>query len=228
MILNKDIYTRAVYLFDDPDILSAFSNNLIQFQKIMYPFLLNGVNIITAPTGVSELLSSQTPPVGQTEIVNGTGESTYTLSITPVPNADIVIYNGTTIDTGASYNAEGNSVTFSSPLNVGDTGYVEWYYGGAFTGDFVKAAGTFPVNSLQQRVIDMLARATVISWADKEKNFLLDIRNLLNDTDFHLHSPASSLKSKIEWVNNLRLELFNLQNKLDWDLRNQNRSYYGY
>lgn len=228
MITNKSIYARAIYLIDDPDISNAYANNIIQFQKIMYPFLENGVSIITAPTGVSALLSSQTPPQGQTEVIDGTGESTYVLSVTPLENSDIVAYVNNTIDTGAVYSAENNSITFSAPVATGVTAAVEWYYGGAFTGDFSTVSGKFPLSSLEQRVIDLLARATVISWADKERNFLLDIRNLLNDTDFQLHSPAASLRAKTDWVKELRLEIFNLQNKLDWDLRNQNRSYYGY
>lgn len=228
MITNKSIYARAIYLIDDPDISNAYANNIIQFQKIMYPFLENGVSIITAPTGVSALLSSQTPPQGQTEVIDGTGESTYVLSVTPLENSDIVAYVNNTIDTGAVYSAENNSITFSIPVATGVTAAVEWYYGGAFTGDFSTINGNFPLSSLEQRVIDLLARATVISWADKERNFLLDIRNLLNDTDFQLHSPANSLRAKTEWVKELRLEIFNLQNKLDWDLRNRNRSYYGY
>ena len=67
-----------------------------------------------------------------------------------------------------------------------------------------------------------------IGWADKEQNFMLDIRNLLNDTDFKLHSPANSLKSKMDWVNSLRFEIYTLQTKLDWDLRNITISYYNY
>lgn len=228
MITNKSVYSRAVHLIDDPDISNAYSNNIIQFQKIMYPFLENGVSIITAPTGVSALLSAQTPPKGQTEVIEGTGDTTYVLSTTPLEDSDIVAYIDNKIDNGIIYNAEDNSITFSSPLSLGTAAAVEWYYGGAFTGDFSTINGNFPLSSLEQRVIDLLARATVISWADKERNFLLDIRNLLNDTDFQLHSPANSLRAKTEWVKELRLEIFNLQNKLDWDLRNRNRSYYGY
>ena len=81
---------------------------------------------------------------------------------------------------------------------------------------------------MRQRVVEILARCMVIAWADKEQNFMLDIRNLLNDTDFRLHSPANSLKSKREWVNDLRFEIYTLQTKLDWDLRNITKSHYNY
>lgn len=228
MILNKEIYNRAVNLIDDPDISRAYFNDVIKFQKIMYPFLINGVNIITAPTAVCAMLSEQDTPDGKLEVFEGTGADEYTLSTIPQENADMSFYIGTVLDSGAVYNDVTNSVKFSKAVEVGEQCSVEWYYGGGFKGDFSKINGKLPLGSLVERVKDLLSRATVISWADKEKNFLLDIRNLLTDTDFKIHSPASSLRAKIEWVQNLRLEIFNLQNKLDWDLRNQNRSYYGY
>ena len=125
---------------------------------------------------------------------------------------------------------DASKVTFSKELPNDSKALVEYYSDGSFDADFsnITKKNNVPAASLEQRVIDMLARATVISWADKEKNFLLDIRNLLNDTDFKLHSPANSTKSKVEWVADLRNEIFNLQNKLDWDMRNRARSRYGY
>lgn len=228
MISNKEIFDRVVNLIDDPDISRAYYSDTIRFQKIMYPFLMNGVSIITAPTGVCELLAQREDPSGQLEVLDGNGSETYLLSTTPAVGADMAFYIGSEKDDGATYDATLNQVTFSKPVEEGTNCSIEWYAGGAFTGDFGKLNGKMPLDSLVQRVKDLLARATVIAWADKEKNFLLDIRNLLTDTDFRIYSPANSLKSKMDWVSNLRREIFNLQNKLDWDLRNQNRSYYGY
>lgn len=228
MITYKEIYERAINLFDDPNILKAYLSDPIKFQKIMLPFLINGVSIITAPTGVCETLVYQIGPSGQREEFQGEGGRTFTVSIIPEADSDIVCYINGEIDQGAIFDKENQQVTYSRDINTNETCSIEWYYSGAFTGDFAKISGKLPVASLQARVIDLLARATVISWADKERNFLLDIRNLLNDTDFKLHSSASSLSSKVAWVKELRQEIFNLQNKLDWDLRNQNTSFYGY
>lgn len=228
MITNKEIYQRVVHLIDDPDINSFYLSNIIDFQKTLYPFLVNGVGIITAPTSVSDILTQTDPPQGTMEIIEGNGGAAYSLTMPHIENCDVVCYIDGVPDASAVYNQESNSVQFSSDVPEGTKAAVEFYFAGGFTGDFSKIAGKFPVASLTERVKDLLAKATVIAWADKQKNFLLDIRNLLNDTDFKLHSPANALKSKMEWVDDLREEIFNLQNKLDWDLRNRNRSFYGY
>lgn len=228
MILNKDIYERAINLIDDPDINEYYATNIIDFQKTMYPFLQNGVSVLTAPPSVCALLAQQEPPEGTTEIIAGTGEATYSLTMPYINSADVAAYINGEVDKGAVYNSAQNSITFSTNVDAGTECSVEFYFAGAFNGDFSEVNGKFPLNYLEERLKDLLARVTVISWADKQKNFLLDIRNLLTDTDFKLHSPASSVKAKMEWVQDLRLEVFNLQNKLDWELRNRNRSYYGY
>lgn len=233
MISFSDIYQRAINLIDDPDISRAYANNPIEFKRIMYNFLVNGVSIITAPTAVCDALALQTAPIGKGEEIIGTGVKEYTLTIEIPEGADIMVY---TVDAKGrmivDYDAEvkDGKVTFSKELPNDSKALVEYYSDGSFDADFsnITKKNNVPAASLEQRVIDMLARATVISWADKEKNFLLDIRNLLNDTDFKLHSPANSTKSKVEWVADLRNEIFNLQNKLSWDMRNRARSRYGY
>lgn len=228
MILNKDIYNRVINLIDDPDINELYFSNTVAFQKTLYPFLLNGISIITAPTGVCEALTQTVAPSGTTEILEGNGTAIYSLSMAYIPNSEVVCYINDKVDNGAEYNEANNSVTFSENVPEGEKCSVEFYFAGGFDIDFKILSGRLPANSLESRVVDLLVRATIISWADKQKNFLLDIRNLLTDTDFKFYSPANSLKAKVEWVENLRWEIFNLQNKLDWDLRNQNRSFYGY
>lgn len=231
MISFSDVYERAFNLIDDPDISRAYINNPIQFQRIMYNFLKNGIAIITAPTSVCDSLAVQSEPHGETQTFDGAGTDTYEVGIIIPDTAETACYIEGRIDSNAKIVkvAENKyNVVFSRVIQVGETCAVEYYENGSFDADFSKISGKMPVNALEQRVIDMLARATIISWADKEKNFLLDIRNLLNDTDFKLHSPANSLQSKEKWVAGLRDEIFNLQTKLSWDMRNRARSYYGY
>lgn len=225
MISNKDIYDRAINLIDDPVLNRAQIRNPIEFQKMMYKFLENGVSIITSPVRVSQSLANATVPDGSTEFFDGDGNDTYDVTMEVPEDADIVCRIGDIIDYEAVY--ENNKVKFSKVVTEGETASIEWYTCGGFA-DLQGVSAKVPVASVTSKVIDMLARALVISWADKEKNFLLDIRNLLNDTDFKLHSPANSLKSKVEWVDGLRFEIMTLQTKMDWDFRNQARSRYGY
>lgn len=226
MIAFSDIYDRFINIVDDPQINKAYVANTIKFQKLCYKFLTNGLSYFTAPVKAAAMTSNQKAPDGETEAILGDGGKTYTITMTIPEGAQVVCSIGQTPDLEAEIN--GQTVTFSENVKNGKYAFVEWYVGGEFTADFTLAAGGMDKSYFVQRVVEILAKAMVVAWADKEQNFLLDIRNLLNDTDFKLHSPANSLKSKKDWVESLRYDIYSTQNKLDWDLRNQTRSYYGY
>lgn len=228
MISNQEIYERAFFLIDDPDIIRVFMKDKMKFYKIMYPFLINGVSLITRPPQVNSLLAERIEAQGKLEIFQGDGGKEYTLSTTPLEGAIFQARIGSEIDEGAVYNNITNTVEFSEIIPLDEQCSFEWYYAGEFTGDFSKINGQYSLAALESNVKDLLARATVISWAQKEQNFLLDIRNLLNDTDFKVHSPANALHTKIEWVNSLKTELINLQNTVGWNLRLENWGKYGY
>jgi len=236
MIQFSDIYERTVNLIDDPDINRAYLTNTIEFQKIMYNFLINGLSYITHPIKVTDALAQYDKPTGETEVgACEAGKQTYEVSMEIPEDADVVFYIDTPNKKGvlvkqqaeATYDATDKTVTFVKPVSDGEQYEIEWYKAGEFTADFTQAGAAIG-SSMTKRVIEILARTTVIAWAEKEQNFLLDIRNLLNDTDFKLHSPANSLKTKTEWVNSLQFEIYSLQNRLDWDLRNRSVSWYGY
>lgn len=236
MIQFSDIYERTVNLIDDPDINRAYLTNTIEFQKIMYNFLINGLSYITHPIKVTDALAQYNKPTGETEVgACEAGKQTYNIEMDIPEDAEVVFYIDTPNKKGvlvkqqaeATYNATDKTVTFTKPVSDGEQYEIEWYKAGEFTADFTQAGAAIG-SSMTKRVIEILARTTVIAWAEKEQNFLLDIRNLLNDTDFKLHSPANSLKTKTEWVNSLQFEIYSLQNRLDWDLRNRSVSWYGY
>lgn len=236
MIQFSDIYERTVNLIDDPDINRAYLTNTIEFQKIMYNFLINGLSYVTAPIKVCDMLAQYNKPTGETEVgYCEAGKQTYKVEMIIPEDAEIVFYIDTPNKKGvlikqqaeAAYDATAKTVTFVKDVSDGEQYEVEWYKTGSFTANFTQAGAAIG-NSMTKRVIELLARTTVIAWAEKEQNFLLDIRNLLNDTDFKLHSPANSLKTKTDWVKDLQFEIYSLQNKLDWDLRNRSVSYYGY
>ena len=75
---------------------------------------------------------------------------------------------------------------------------------------------------------DILARCLVLCWAEENENYILEIRNILTDTDFKLHSPANAVRSKIEWVKHLKWELNTMRNKLGWNLYSRSRGAGGY
>lgn len=237
MISNIDIYERTINLIDDPDLNRMYLTNKIEFQKTMYKFLLNGLSYFTAPTRVCDMLEDQTAPDGETEIAEGTGGFEYKITTSVPEEAETAFYiyakdskgklKKTRVSGEIEKREDGDYVVFQQPVNADEQYEVQWYTAGTFNGDFAKA-GPAIGSSMNKRVIEILARTTVIAWAEREQNFLLDIRNLLNDTDFKLYSPANSLEKKKDWVESLRFEIYSLQNKLDWDLRNRSVSRYGY
>ena len=42
--------------------------------------------------------------------------------------------------------------------------------------------------------------------------------NVLTDTDFKLHSPATSTEKKMAWYESLKNDLFDLMVKLNWNI----------
>ena len=229
MIKFEEIYQRAVDLIRDPHLSRSRATNTIQFQKEMYPFLRNGINRITAPPQVVALLVEQQPPEGKMEIFQGDGNKSYLLSTNPPADAEMAFYINDKPDPMAVYDPIFNQVTFSRSVNEGETCSCEWYIAGAILADFSKICKPIPVASFTERVTDLLAVSTAVSWGMRERNSLLDgVLNNLTDTDFKVHSPAQSLSAKREWVKEMRLELMNAQQQLGMDLCNQRRRTYGY
>ena len=88
-----------------------------------------------------------------------------------------------------------------------------------FSANFDNVFPSVSFNNILERVKDILAHCLLLAWAEKNKNFILEIRNILTDTDFRLYSPAASLTSKISWYNNIMSELNSSVSKLTWDIR---------
>lgn len=218
MILFEDIFNRAVNLFDDPDIQRAYELNPVEFSKTMRPYLINGLGMFANPTTVSSRFSDYTEAQGKLEVFDGDGGATYTLSTVPVDNSVMSFFIGKTPDPLAEYDPTTQKVTFSTNVPVGTSCSCEWYYAGEFKADFTGFSSNISPSFIASRTKDILAHCLLLGWAENEKNFMLDIRNILTDTDFKLHSPANSVRAKTEWYQNIREGLNDLTQKLSWDL----------
>lgn len=219
MLEFKTIYNKAINLFDDPVILKAYTEDTVRWEKLMYPYLANGVTLFNTPTKIAYLLIDQTLPDGDIQIFEGTGSATYSLSTTPLPDSDFSFIINGMYDYGATYDANNNQVIFSKNVPLGSRCSVEWYYPGCFNTDFTKAASpTAPVAVIAYKATEILCRALVLNWATNEQNFLLDIKNLLTDTDFKLYSPANSVRAKVEWKKSIEWEFNTMKNNLGWEL----------
>ena len=219
MLAFKTIYDKAINLFDDPIIQKAYVEDTVRWEKLMYPYLENGIPLFINPTRISYLLVDQTPPKGKLDLFEGNNTATYYLTSTPEENSDFSFLINGVNDYGAVYEPSNNSVTFSKVVPEGNTCSVEWYYPGCFNTDFSSAASpNVSASVIAYRVKEILSRALVLNWATDEQNFLLDIKNVLTDTDFKVYSPANSVRAKVEWKNNIEKEFDTLMNNLGWEL----------
>lgn len=227
-ILFGSIYDNAISLFDDPRIVKAYFTNKIQFQKLMYTYLQNAIGMFTNPASVGIRLSAFNPPVGVLETFEADGVSrVFELDseFKILDNSLFSFIENGSIVTGKLDKAN-RTVTFPDVLPEGQEYAFEAYYAGEFLDDFTNlnrntSAGN---NLIIEEIKGILARLLVKSWAESERNELLDIRNIMQDSDFKLTGNDKILKTKNQWIDQLDSEILQLQNKLAWNIRFMNGS----
>lgn len=239
-ILFADVYIKAIGLFDDPKITTAYETNIVQFDKIMYTYLQNSIAQFSSPSEIAYRLSNYNPPKGTIETFVSDGVTrTYRLdeNFIVLDNSEYVYTEGELIasgkiernteevliegsETGETKEIVYYTVTFDDLIPQGQEYSIEQYYVGEFLDGFVGIInGLGGDEYVRQRTINILARLLVESWAENQRNFLLDIKNTMSDTDFKLTSNSPILKSKIAWVNQLNDEIREYRNSLDWKIR---------
>jgi len=202
-----NIYTRAISEFEDPSISSAYTTSPLSFFKIMYNYINNAIPLFVTPKSIQLKLIDAIKPSGQTELFSGNGVITvFTLTSTPTANAYFnYLVNG--ISVVGIYSAVTNSVTLTPPPLTGTENVsIEWYDPGQFNQN---------LSAREERILSFLL---VQSWAEKEKNFLLDIRRLLSDTDFKLSAESTTMRSKGDWYNSIRENVESEMKKYSWDV----------
>ena len=219
MILFEEIYNKAVVLFDDPKITTAYEENKIAFCKHMYGFF-NNVSIYE-PVIIGQILSDVTNPIGQIEMFDADGSSsTFNVEMDIPENSIIMFYADGNICNG-TYNAIEKTVSFDGEtLSIGKEYGLEYYYPGSYNGNFSSISGdSLVTDDIEQKVKNILARLLVIAWAESVKNMLVDIQGILRDTDFKLTPNSQILSAKIKWIDDLYRQNFAEQNKLSWRIR---------
>lgn len=212
-----EIYTRAINRLDDPRITSAFDTNPIEFFQIMSGYLDNAIPAFITPSIMLSILQDTTNSSGATELFNGTGlTNTFVLSTTP-PTGSYFYGEVNGISEDIAYSQGSNSVSFLTNPPVGtDNVLAQWYYAGQFN------------QTLTDRQQDILSGLLVQAWSEKEKNFLLDIRRLLQDTDFKLGNESTNINAKGNWFASIREKNDNDMKKYAWDVyNNEMRTQYG-
>ena len=206
-------------MFSDPDIDRKYYNDQAGFQADMLDFLILGKNKFTSPTAITDKLCICAEPVGYTESDSGDGTATYVLE-QAVANEGVGVgftYCIGTEKVRGSYDATNNSVTFERAVSADETWSVAWFYAGAFTSDFSGCLRPdFPMSAILDKVINILAYALLSAWGDKEVGRVLEVRNILTDTDFKMYSPANSARAKVEWRNQMNKDMDTLVSELTW------------
>ena len=222
-ILFSDIYTKAIALFDDPKITRAYATNKIQFHKIMYTYLQNAIAMFTNPSSIGMRLSAYNEPVGTMEVFEGDGKTNVFRideNFELMDNSIYAFIENNTMVTG-HLSKENRTVEFPDVLPKGQQYAFEQYYVGEFLDNFGGLnRNTGAGNALIiGQIKDILARLLVKAWAEEERNLLLDIRNIMQDSDFKLNGNDRVLNSKNKWVDSLDTEILQFQNKLAWNIR---------
>lgn len=222
VISFADVYAKAIGLFDDPKITIAYNTNLMQFYKLMYVYLQNSIALFNNPLSLAELLSGYIEPKGQMQIFQGDGKTNSFKLDDDFEILDNSVYQyiveGDIVT--ALLDKTNRTVTFPSIPLEGQECSIEQYTIGSLSYDFSSIGGT---TSIQTNILrysqDILARLLVKSWGESTRNFLLDIQNILTDSDFELHSSSNALRAKDSWIDQLDTEILQYQNKLAWNIR---------
>lgn len=219
MIYFKDIFDRAFNLFDDPDISRKYYCDQAGFQKDMLDYLRIGKNKFTSPTAITDQLIACDEPIGKIESDSGDGTDTYRL-LSQIPNNGQGVgftfeINGEKVP--GRYDPETNSAVFDKSVGTDETWSVIWFYAGAYTADFRGCLRSdFPMDAIMDKVINILAYALLSAWGDKEVGRVLEVRNILTDTDFQMYSPANSARAKKEWRDQMNKDMDTLVSELTW------------
>lgn len=219
MILFEEIYNKAVVLFDDPKITTAYEENKIAFCKHMYSFF-NNVSIYE-PVIIGQILSNITNPSGQMEIFDGNGVSREFEVEMDIPDNAIIMYYADGKIISGSYDFKNKKVVFNGDiLEIGKQYGIEYYYPGSYNGDFsIISSNKLVIQDIEHKVKNILSRLLVIAWAESVKNMLVDIQGILRDTDFKLTPNSQILTAKIKWIDDLYKQNLSEQNKLSWRIR---------
>ena len=222
-ILFSDIYEKAIALFDDPKITVAYQTNIIQFDKLMYTYLQNAITMFHNPASIALKLASYNEPSGVMQVwVSDGANSTLKLddAFEIKENSEYLFIEGELTVEGV-LNKDSRTVTFPDVLPEGKEYAFEQYYVGEFLDTFTNFNKKVPGSDtmVQNTIKDILARLLVRAWGEGERNLLLDIRNILQDSDFKLTPNNRILDSKNEWIDQLDSEIFQLQNRLAWMIR---------
>lgn len=203
-----EIYKEAISRIDDPRLTNKFEESIIDFSMIMNNFLLDAMPKFTTPSFVLKKLMDHVDADMYSEDFKGDGIVIEFKFDIPIPDTAIVeVRVDGSVKTGYHIDYTNYSVVFDiAPMENSDI-QIRWYEAGYFNSE------------LNLSEINILSDILIYCWAQKERNYLLDIRRLLSDTDFKLNDASKSVEGKSNWVYGLREEYQKAMNNYSWQTR---------
>lgn len=200
-----NIYEKAIAEISDPSIDREFASNSVEFCKTMYNYLDNAIPYFIIPTTSTAKMADIAVPVDVIELFDGTGlTAVFTLSSTPTADA-LFVYTDSGVGVSGGFNYNTNQVTLDFIPSAGtENVQIEWYSPGQFN------------QTLDYQEKSIIAQWLVVCWGEKEKNFLLDIRRLLNDDDFKLSAEGNNMVAKGNWFYAMREKAEKNMNNYSW------------
>lgn len=207
------IYNNAMSKLDDPILSKIYRENSQEFFRIMYQRIKTAIADFRTPATTVSKLVDRVEPVFYTELFDGDGE-TSSFEVTEITlNSNCIVsalVDGSAVDV---LSVVGNIVTLSSePVlgteNVEISVYIDGYFN----------------QTLSDQEEEILSLFVLKAWANKERNFLLDIRRLIGDKDFRLISEANSAREKNNWYNSIREEAEKKMVAFSWSSVGSRRS----
>lgn len=203
-----DIYIKALYDFKSPTISRLQDADFQAFCMLMYGYLEKSITLCNVNVAFSQKLSLRTEPVYEERTFTSDGISgDFELTAPNLPIEDLAIFSvlvdGQKTDE-YSYDYTSLVLSLSSVPLLNKKVEISWYN----SGDFSK--------NLTIDEKNLLAYGLTLSWARQVSNDELDIRRSLADTDFKVHSEATTTNAKANWVKEYE-EFFKRElSKFDW------------
>lgn len=217
MIYFEEILNMSFNLFDDPDISRKYVYDRAGFQRDMLDYLIIGLGKTALPDAIMEQLILCDQPVTINIDDVGNNSASYVLEGEPIPEHYAITYRIGNEYVGGSYDPETNTVTFNRSVSDNEHWYIDAFYAGAFKGDFSNCfRSDYNMDVIMEKVKRILAYATLSAWGDKEVGRVLEVRNILTDTDFKMYSPANSARAKMEWRDKMNANVDTLVVNLNW------------
>jgi hypothetical protein len=214
--LFVDIYTRASTKIDDPLLTKVYEASVIGFCRVMYNYLDAAIPSFNNPIEEMRRLRNRTEPDGESDTFTGDG-ATKKFTFTNTPRIDSIceaFVDG--VLTEATYDSLTHSMELTdAPADDSDV-EIQWYFSGQFDVE------------LYAEEKDILGMLTMLNWAEKEKNFKLDIRTLLGDKTYRVDASArSNVGGKVVWYESIKEDCHKKISQFAWNYQIVKRKYGG-